>query len=54
MGTKIKDLIEILQQQDQEKEVEYVVCESDGLIIALRVEKQAKAIKRMIDIFPDK
>ena len=52
MGVKIKDLIEKLQeQQDQEKEVEYLICAKDGEVVAAKIETQAKAMKKVMSMF---
>ena len=52
MGVKIKDLIVKLQeQQDHEKEIEYLICDTEGELVAVNVEEQAKAMKKMMNMF---
>ena len=52
MAVKIKDLIEKLQkQQDQEKEVEYLICAKDDEVIAVYIERHKKAIKKFMNMF---
>ncbi len=51
---KIDDLIACLERKRAdigETELEFVICTSDGGVIAMDVEKQAKAIKAALKFF---
>lgn len=52
MRVKIKDLIVKLQeQQDQEREIEYIVCDMGGALIAASVGEQASSMAKMLKVF---
>lgn len=47
----VNDLIEILKQEDPQVVVEFIVCKSDGKIIALMVKEQVKPIAKVLKLF---
>lgn len=55
MKVTISDLIEKLKScEDQTKEVEYVIVANDGEVIAIKIQEQAKPLKKLIEMFTGK
>lgn len=53
MPIPIKELIAKLQQQEnQDEEVEYVICSTDGRIVSMVIETKANEIKKLMKMFP--
>lgn len=48
---KIKDLIKNLKTKDQDAEVEFIVCKTDGEIVCMKVESKAADIVKMLKLF---
>lgn len=48
---KVKDLVKALQGKDQEKEVEFIVCGTDSEIIAMKIERKASDIAKLLKLF---
>lgn len=47
----VATLIGWLREKDQTAEVEFVVVQPDGKVLAMLVEKQAKAIMKVLKLF---
>lgn len=49
---KIKQLIALLQQKDQESDVEFIVATKDrGQIVCMQLENQATAVVKALQLF---
>ena len=54
MAVTINELIRKLQeQQDKGREVEYLICDTKGELVAVSVDEQAKAMKKIMSMFAD-
>lgn len=47
----IAEFIKILETKDPTEEVEFIVCKTDGEIVAVDVQKQAQPIIKMLKFF---
>ncbi len=55
MAIKIKDLIKKLREKDQNKEVEFIVVDTDGFAVCIDVEMKAShSMEELLSIFGNK
>lgn len=51
MALKMKELVAKLQEKDQETDVEFVVCKTDGEIVAMHMQRNAGDLVRALRLF---
>jgi len=51
MAITVKDLVEKLKEKDQDKEVEFVVVGTDGMMVCMDVKSSAKSMVDLLKMF---
>lgn len=51
MSVRIKDLIKLLREKDQNKEVEFVVVSTEGHLVCMDIEANADDLARLLKAF---
>jgi len=51
MSSTVKDLKEVLDQYEDDHEVEFLVVDTKGELIAIDLEKTVKGLKRLLENF---
>lgn len=51
MAITVAELIRRLQTKVQSDEVEFIVCKTDGELVCADIEKQAKAMAKLLKMF---
>lgn len=46
----VAKLIEALKKKEQSQEVEFIVCRTDGAIVCMNVERNAKDIVKLLKL----
>lgn len=54
MARKIKDLVKVLQQKDQNAEVEFVIVQIDGIMVCMDLEAKNKSVSELLKMFDKK
>ena len=51
MSIQIKDLIKKLEEKDQDAMVEFIVVETDGMMVCMDVESSAESMVDLLGLF---
>ena len=52
MACSILNLIKTLQTKDQDREVEFIIIDADGMIVAMDLEGDAYDMAELLKMFP--
>lgn len=47
----VAELIEVLKTKEQTTQVEYIIVQTDGLLVAAKIEEKAKDLTKLLKMF---